>query len=253
MVLEALADGGVAEYNIALPHQSAYIAKGVSVGLGGGVYNPTDECDCLGLWQGQGEFFYLPWLSAGLDVRFFGGDLDSQIMVLYQRYRMNGKVHFSASKFDIYLSTVLGLESTDLSEIRREFREGDKWVAPWDKSTEDADDEEDGIDSLDIKATDCEKLFSLDGVSVGLDLGFGINLTELWAFTGSVGYEYNFSKAQLLSLTPGLALNFTKVWNWGQKNLRSFWISFEFLFQRAFNRGVEHWGSAGFLGLQMGL
>ena len=57
--------------DIPLPRQSAYTGRGFAVGLGMGVFDPSDECDCLGVWQGQADYFYTPWLSGGAEVRFF--------------------------------------------------------------------------------------------------------------------------------------------------------------------------------------
>ena len=72
----------VSSANIPLPRQSAYLAKGISVGVAGGIFRPSEDCDCLGVWQGQLEYYYSKWVSGGIDVRFFGGDLDSDVRVL---------------------------------------------------------------------------------------------------------------------------------------------------------------------------
>ena len=111
-------------YNIPLPHQSAFLGKGFSVGIGAGLFNASKDCDCLGVWQGQLEFHYKDYITGGFDVRFFGGTLDRDVMLLYQRYRLNTRFHKSFTGADFYIAALLGLESTDLSEFRKEIREG---------------------------------------------------------------------------------------------------------------------------------
>ena len=232
----------VSSANIPLPRQSAYLAKGISVGVAGGIFRPSEDCDCLGVWQGQLEYYYSKWVSGGIDVRFFGGDLDSDVMVLYQRYRMNVRGHFQYKSFDVFLSSVLGLETTDLQEFRDEWdnREDEWWKPGMD------------LDSV-VHQKDCEKLFKLDGFSGGVELGVGWKFTRLFGVTGDFLYEYNFSGAHLLTLSPGFAFSLKDVWPWANRTLASMWISVEATFQRYFNRGVPEWASSGFLGLQVGI
>ena len=232
----------VSSANIPLPRQSAYLGKGISVGIAGGIFKPSDDCDCLGVWQGQLEYYYSKWVSGGLDVHFFGGDLDSDVMVLYQRYRMDVRGHFQYKSFDVFLAPVLGLETTDLQEFRDEWdNRPDEWWKP-------------GMD-LDtvVHQKDCEKMFKLDGFSVGAELGTGWRFSRLFGVTGDVMYEYNFSGAHLLTLTPGFGFSLKDVWPWANRSLASLWISVEASFQRYFNRGVPDWASTGFLGLQVGI
>lgn len=228
--------------NFPLPRQSAYTGKGMSVGLAAGVFEPTRECDCLGVWQGQGEFFYYPWLSSGMDVRFFGGDLDSDVMVMYQRYRVNIKLFLVGDIFAMYLSPVLGLENTSLSEFRKELR----GLLADDRPYDDSDD-------FDEERNPCERMFSLGGFTLGMDMGIGMALGKYFGLTGSLLYEYSFAEAQQLTITPGLAFDLRRVWGFASRKLRSSWISAEVGFQRYFNRGVTSWSKSFILGLQLGL
>ncbi|MBR6454193.1 MAG: hypothetical protein IKS97_06435, partial [Fibrobacter sp.] len=111
-------------YNIPLPRQSAFLGEGLSVGIGAGLFNASKDCDCLGIWQGQLEYHYKEYLTGGFDVRFFGGTLDQDVMLMYQRYRLNVRAHAGFSWIDFYASVLFGLETTDLSEFRKELREG---------------------------------------------------------------------------------------------------------------------------------
>lgn len=228
--------------NIPLPSQSAYVGKGISVGIGAGIFNPTKDCDCLGVWQGQLEYFYSETISGGIDVRFFGGDLDPDVMVMNQRYRMIAKFHFPFKNLDFYVSPVFGLESTNIETFREEWdnREENWWRPGSDRDNDESE-------------WDCEKMFSLEGFSMGAEIGAGWSFSRFFGITGSSSYEYNFARAQLLNLTPGVAFNLREVWPWAKQTLLSVWISVEVGFQRYFNRGVDEWASSGFLGLQIGI
>jgi len=261
-------------YNIPLPHQSAFLGKGFSVGIGAGLFSASKDCDCLGVWQGQLEFHYKDYITGGFDVRFFGGTLDRDMMLLYQRYRLNVRFHKSFSGADFYIAPLLGLETTDLSEFRKEWREGvhknesdtssvailtTDGAAEGTLSKESSDNvipEPDGDrDSTDVSQVEknCEKMFSLDGFTLGAEVGFGLVINRYIGIMGSASYEFNFSWTQLVSFSPGVAFNLHEVWPWANKNLRSTWISFEMVFQRYFNRDVNEWALAGFLGLQFGI
>ena len=238
-------------YNIPLPRQSAFLGEGLSVGIGAGLFNASKDCDCLGIWQGQLEYHYKEYLTGGFDVRFFGGTLDQDVMLMYQRYRLNVRAHAGFSWIDFYASVLFGLETTDLSEFRKELREG---VRKDDASelVSDSTESVDGTETLEDEKS-CEKMFSLDGFTLGFEAGMGVIVGPYLGFVGSATYEFNFSWAQLVSFSPGVAFNLHEVWPWANKNLRSTWISFELVFQRYFNRDVNEWAVAGFLGLQFGI
>ena len=262
-------------YNIPLPHQSAFLGKGFSVGIGAGLFNASKDCDCLGVWQGELEYHYKDYITGGFDVRFFGGTLDRDVMLLYQRYRLNVRFHKNFSGADFYISPLLGLETTDLSEFRKELREGVHRNRPDSSSlvglTADGHTSDDMLameseisdnvianddhDSTGVSQFEknCEKMFSLDGFTLGVEAGLGLVVNRYIGIFGSASYEFNFSWAQLVAFTPGLAFNLQEVWPWANKNLRSTWISFEMVFQRYFNRNVGEWALAGFIGLQFGI
>lgn len=239
--------------SVPLPGHSAYMGKGISFGMGFGVYDPLSECDCMGAWQVQTEYFYTDWLSGGGSVRFFGGDLDRDVMVMYQRYRINVRFHKASEKFDLYAEPFLGLENTNISAFRKQVR-GQKvpkhqrywWEEP------EKDDDEGEADSTEVEEDDCQRLFTLDGFSVGLALGGGYNLSRLFGLTGEVHVEYNFSKELLLNVMPGVAFNLREVWPWAKRTLSSTWISFEIGGLKTFNRGIDGWSNTFFLGIQFG-
>ena len=155
---------------------------------------------------------------------------------------MDVRGHLPFKSFDVFLSPLFGFEATDIEEFRDEWdNRDDEWWRPGHE-----------VDSVDHKE-DCEKLFALDGFSGGVELGVGWKFTRLFGVTGDFLYEYNFSGAHLLTLSPGFAFSLKDVWPWANRTLASMWISVEATFQRYFNRGVPEWASSGFLGLQVGI
>ncbi len=242
--------------SIALPGQSAYTGAGLSIGLAAGVFSPIEECDCMGTWQGQLEYFYSDLVSGSFEVRFFGGDLDRDKMVMYQRYRINVRFHNAYDDFAFFAAPFLGLENTSISEFRKQVVDR-QTVEPkegrvrfwWQQA--DYDEEENEPDSSKTE-TDCGKLFAMNGFSIGLGVGGGYNLSRLFAATGLVQVEYNFSKDVMVSLVPGVAFNLLEVWPWAKNSLRSAWISFEVGGQRYVHGGVGGWSNTFFLGIQLG-
>ncbi len=230
--------------DIPLPKQSAYTGKGFTVGIGMGVFDASEKCDCVGIWQGQADYFYTPWFSGGVEVRFFGGEMDSRTSILYQRYRLFGKFHLAFSRFSMYLSPLVGLETTDISELREQWENRSGTV-------DDGESTQNGSagDSL----TNCNKMFSLEGFSAGLEFGMGYAFPKYLGVFGSVHYEHNFSHSQLLTLTPGLGFNLRSVWDWAKRNNYALWITVEGGFQRYFNRGVSDWNKMLILGFVLGI
>ena len=240
------------EPNVPLPHQSVFLGKGLSVGVGAGLFDASKDCDCLGVWQGQLEYHYKDFITGGLDVRFFGGTLDSDVMLMYQRYRLNVRFHRGFTGADFYISPMFGLETTDLSEFRKELRGGGSKDGTLGEASDDGAPSVDIFDSLQIEKN-CEKMFSLDGFTFGIEAGLGLVVFRYLGLSAAASYEFNLSWTQLVSFSPGVAFNLREVWPWAGQNLRSTWISFEMIFQRYFNRGVKEWAVAGFLGLQFGI
>ena len=182
--------------------------------------------------------------SGGIEVRFFGGEMDSKTSLLYRRYRVFGKFHQNFSNFSMYISPLFGLESTDISQLRKEWRNRSNGSGE-EKSSVIADSTE--------EVSDCEKMFSLDGFSAGLEGGAGFAFSKYIGAFASAQYEYNFSRSQLLTLTPGLGLNLRNLFDWANKNTYSLWITVEGGFQRYFNRGVPDWNKSVILGFILGV
>ena len=233
--------------SVPLPGQASYNAEGLTFGMGFGLFVPAHDCDCMGAWQVQMEYFYLHWLSGYGAVRFYGGNLDSDVMVMYQRYSMGARFHLPFNSLDVFMGSVIGFENTSFTEFRKQVsnKSSTKKNHWWKKSS---------LAQLDSTETDelCEQSFSLTGFSAGLTLGAGYNISRLFGVTLGSQLEYNFRKDFLLSLVPGVAFNLREVWPWATKTLRSAWISFEIGGQRYINRHKDGWSNTFFLGVQFG-
>lgn len=233
--------------SVALPGQSAYIGEGLSLGLAVGVFNPIEDCDCMGSWQGQLEFFYKKWVSGSFEVRFFGGDLDSDVMLMFQRYRINVRLHQPFERLSLFEGLFLGLENLSIAEFKSQVQgEESSHRHRWWNGHESED-----ADSVD-KDDHCREYFAMDGFSVGLAVGGGYNVSRYFALTSMVQAEYNFSDRVLLSVVPGVAFNLWQAWAWAKQALRSTWISFEVGGQRYVSGGVKGWSNTFFLGIQFG-
>ena len=227
--------------SIALPGQSAYNGKGLTFGMGLGLFDPAQDCDCMGSWQVQLEFFYLDWLSAGGNVRFFGGDFDNDAMVVYQRFSLHFRMHTVLNSLDLYMGPVLGLETTDISEFREQVTgESERF-----KNSGFAQDTTNSQES-------CARTFSMDGFSAGLSFGGGFNVSRYFGLTTGFQLEYNFRNDVMFAFVPGIAFNLREVWPWTHRNLRSAWVSFEIGGQKYLTRHVETWSNTVFLGIVLG-
>ena len=227
--------------SIALPGQTAYNGKGLTFGMGVGVFDPAHNCDCMGSWQVQMEFFYLDWLSAGGNVRFFGGDFNNDAMVVYQRFSVHFRMHTVLKSLDLYMGPFLGLENTDISEFR-------------DQVTNKSNHEKNsGLGQKSSKSKEsCARTFSMDGFSAGMSFGGGYNVSRYFGLTTGFMFEYNFRKDVMLAFSPGVAFNLREVWPWATRTLRTSWISFEIGGQKYLTRHVDTWSNTFFLGLVLG-
>lgn len=232
--------------SIPLPGQTAYNGVGLTFGMGFGMYIPPHDCDCMGSWQVQMEYFYLDWLSGGGNVRFYGGDLDNDVMVMYQRYSGYIRLHTTIGSVDMYVGSVLGFENTSFAEFRKQVSDKSTKKNHWWKTSSLAE-----LDSAETEAL-CEQSFSLSGFSGGISLGAGYNFSRLFGGTFGAQLDYNFRKDFLLSLVPGIAFNLREVWPWVSQTLRSSWISFEVGGQKYMNRRKDGWSKTVFLGIQFG-
>lgn len=220
--------------SIPLPRQSHYLRQGLQTGMGlGTIYR--SGCTARFQWQGGAEYSYTKHISGGGAVRLFGGAVDNETSLTYMRYFTHARYHVQPNpKLDIYVGPVLGLENTSFSEMR----------ASWENRNE-----EDSTD-LNSESSTCEDAYSINGPSLGWDVGTGWLPHPLIGLTASNSAEVNFQRKVRVSFTGGVAFNLYEISSRMQSYLTASWVHFDLV--KAFT--VNHGGSENsiLLGMSVG-
>ena len=104
---------GMAEFP--LVRQTAYQSRGMNIGLAAGVLRPGgSRCHVLGQWQGTGNSL-LEERERRSECPVYGGGVDKNYELMYQRYHLYVGGISRGSRFDFYLSPVVGGRTTNLS------------------------------------------------------------------------------------------------------------------------------------------
>lgn len=226
-----------------IPHsmQSSYTGEGLGVGLGIGVIAPSGgDCNCIGLWQAHVDYFYLPYLSGGAGIRFYGGNIDDHRMVIYQRYQLHIRLYKKLLENLVLVgSPLIGFETTDLKSIKQNILTGDPI-------------ETDQKNEL-LEDNFCSESFALNGFSSGFDAGIGYKINKDWGSFGDVHYEYNFSDFHYIVLSVGSAFNLRNHSQRLMDGMLSSWLSFEIHWQRYLGTGDGQWSKTFLLGLFFGV
>ncbi len=234
--------GKVRDGGIPLPRETSYQQQGFGVGLGAGALFPSGKkCNTLAQWQGTLEYYYAPFLSAGGSVRMYGGNIDKQYMMIYQRYHTHLRLHgLLSADWSVFISPMFGFETTSLSEIREEKEEnaGNQFGVSDEKKAE---------------ILGCNNEYDLDGFSGGFAVGSGYRLSEDWAVTGSAGVEYSTAGVGQLSLAFGVGFNIRNYWKFLNENLLGSWMVLEVLSHRYFTEETGAWGVAVLLALVLNI
>jgi hypothetical protein len=226
----------VAAEDVPLPKQSAYTGEGLAMGLAVGVFNPSgEECNCIGMWQAHVDYFYLPYLSGGLDIRIYGGDIDSRSMILYQRYQMHVRFYKNLlQNLVVFGAPLIGFETTDLQAITKNIATGDPT-------------------SVNLDQDICTESFALNGFSMGAEFGAGYKMNKDFGLLGGALYEFNFSDFHYVALSLGVAFNIRNHSQRLTEGMFSSWISFEVQWQRYIGEGDGSWSETFLLGLFFGV
>ncbi|MDR1760391.1 MAG: hypothetical protein LBR60_07690 [Fibrobacter sp.] len=221
------ADGGVP-----LPRQTSYHPKGASMSLAIGSLKPSgSSCKRMLTWQGQGEFFYTSWMSAGLNIRMNGGNLDKEYHIIYQRYLAHARFYGKFSdNFVILLGPIVGFENTDLSRMRDE-----------ESDTQKADDDL------------CSDEYAMGGFSYGMEAGFGWKIIRDIGFVFRGAYEAIENDYSLVQINAGFAYNLRNHVDWLKRNLLGSWVSIEMAFYHYPETELKNWGKMILLGINFAI
>ncbi len=224
------------EGSIPLPRQMSFVGKGMSLGLGLGAIRPLDDQDNpLLAWRGVGEYYYLQFLSAGLEVTIYGGDVTDDVMLLYSRYRLHSRFHYQPIKnVDIFAAPLLWFETTDMDDIRKEFDyEGDSTKVFHSTIYEDAPEQ--------------------NGFAVGSEVGFGVRLPmNLGVFAEGV-FERSFSGKNVFAATLGFGYDICGISAFFKRNTYSLWFTFEVSLRHYVGEKWDGTGQSSILSLNLAL
>lgn len=224
-------DGGVP-----LPGQLSYTGAGFSVGLSFGMIDPvaSDQNDLLFAWNAALEYFYTEHFSGGFSIWIYGGDMDSDYLIIYNRYRLHGRFHFMLFKnFSVFAAPLFWFENTDIEKIHEDINDGEEYTG----------------DLLYVRDEDSAP--DQSGVSAGLELGFGWRLPYNFGLFGECVYEHSFSTSPLGSFALGLGYDIRAVSTFLKDNFWGAWVTFEVSRRRYLDDSWTHWGTHFLLGLNI--
>jgi len=204
LVLVVSAGAGTA---IPLPRQTLYLSEGIGGGFGLGSVG-RKGCQSMSVWQAQGEYAYSPSLSGGMNMKLFGGNVDKQNAIVYQRYSLHSKFHRSAPKYDLYIGPVFGFDNTDLKAIREEIHSIG------------------GVTGDEPNAR-CAETFGAQGMSLGYEAGMGAVLHRDWGAVVGHTFDVTTSGDTQFAVSLALAFNIWNHWERLRRSLQGSWLVVE--------------------------
>lgn len=197
-----------AERSIPLPRQTVYVPQGFAGGMGIGTVGQT-RCKNMAIWQVQGDYFYAPQFSAGLNMVLYGGNADKQTSMTYQRYYLQAKFHRPRDRYTLFIGPILGFDNTNLQELRRELRPDDEEPVP------------------DEGSGDCAASYGTQGISLGYETGLGVLLSQNWGMTAGHAMATTTDRDALLAFSLGVNFNLWNHWERLQTTLQDAWLLLE--------------------------
>lgn len=208
VVLNAVSWG---EGTIPLPRQTLYLARGLGGGVGLGKVG-RNGCQSMSVWQVQGEYAYSPSLSGGANMKIYGGNVDTSVSIVYQRYYVHGKFHHASSRYDLYLGPVFGFDNTNLKTMRQEIG-----------GIGDGGDEGDTT----ATASACADMYGAQGVSLGYEAGMGALLHPDWGMMVGHSFDLTTGSDAQFAVSLALAFNLWNHWERLRENLQGSWVVLE--------------------------
>lgn len=169
------------------------------------------SCSNMWIWQVQSEYYYSPSLSGGPNMLLYGGNVDQESAIVYQRYHFQGKAHYRSGRYDLFIGPVLGFDNTDLQELRKELSDNgdDETVDP------------------DTTLGNCSESYGAQGLSIGYEAGMGALFNEDWALSVGQSFAYTTGHDTQFSVSVALAYNLWNRWERLRSSLQDTWIVLE--------------------------
>ena len=194
-----------AETSIPLPRQGVYMSQGLSAGVGVGLVG-RKHCKRMSVWQGQMDYAYSPGLSGGANIKFYGGNLDEERSLVYQRYTVHAKFHWPRNRIDVFLGPRFGFDNTSLQEMRQELLG------------------EDGLSGDSLGVDLCAESIGAQGMSFGYESGLGLALAQDWGLNIGHSLDLTTEGDTQFGVSAALAYNIWNHWERLRESLQSAWL-----------------------------
>jgi hypothetical protein len=178
--------------------QDSGLMAGIAMGFAGRAH-----CNHMWNWQGQVEYAYTDWISAGASLKFYGGKIDSASSLIYQRYSLQAKFIRARPRYALFIGPVFSFDNTDLAALRGSI----------------------GRDTSAISA--CAETFGNPGSSISYHAGGTYLFTESLAGILGQSFDIAFDGAIQVGISLGLAFNLHPYLGRFGENTQSSWLSME--------------------------
>jgi len=108
------------EYPIPYPNRSIYLSTGIVGSLGFGIYRVDGRYILDGIsykpspifqWQGEGSFYYKPYLSGGVSSKIIAGEPTENSTMVDNRYMAFFRFHHRIKNFAAFIGPTVGLHN----------------------------------------------------------------------------------------------------------------------------------------------
>jgi len=196
------------DYPIPYPNRSMYLTSGIVGALGFGIYRVTGRYTLDGKtykassvfqWQGEGSFYYKPFLSGGISSKIIAGEPTVNSTMVDNRYMAFIRFHNRIKNFAVFMGPTIGLHNQSIEADASE-------------------DIEKGID------------LSIPAMRYGLELGAGLRLNNALGLTAGTEVEHSITEEYLIRYSTGVAVNILFLWPHLGRLAKGFYWMFEYKF-----------------------
>ncbi|MBF0430985.1 MAG: hypothetical protein HQK83_06875 [Fibrobacteria bacterium] len=220
-------DSTVIESFEAIPYPGAtmYLHKGIAVSIAFGAYKALggffernslfDWENNLFQWQGEGSFFYAPWISGGASAKIIAGEPTENSTLVENRYHIFSRFHYHNQKFAAFAGPLFGLYNLAFSmDTTGELPEA---IIP---DPEDTEDDDENL-KIPIHGLQSAKL------DYGAGFGLGYKMLPFSGITAGSQIEHVLDTEILLKYSCGLSIDLLFFMPSIKKNVQGFFIQFE--------------------------
>ncbi len=191
--------------SIPYPNRSIYLEEGLVGSLGFGLYNVLGEYTVKGQtynhsslfqWQGEGSFYYKPWISGGASSKIVAGEPTRSSAQVDSRYVLFTRLHKRLGPMAFFIGPTLGLHSLEF--------EADS-TSPEDRPIQ----------------------LSESYFKYGLEAGGGIRMGRALGLTYGTEVEHSLLRELLIRFNGGFSLSINYLWPQLAKSTKGFFLMWE--------------------------